>query len=182
MDGQPIFPARFTRYVIAVAALGLLLATPTHASAIHSDANLTLRTEASLGPAWQRFLAGGAALWAVVKPPPFPSGLVLETSNGQVVETPFVTYLQWRRDLDPTRFDHYHPVVGPELAQLTTPAVTTTTNPTSQTLVPPSSTDPQPQTVVPEPDAIVVALALGSAAFGWNWRRGLNRARLRETS
>jgi hypothetical protein len=183
MDGRPIFPARFTRHVFAVAALGLLLASPTHASAIHSYANLKLRTEASLGPAWQRFLTGGAALWAVVKPPPFPSGLVLAKSNGLLVETPFVTYLQWRRNLDPTRFDHYHPVVGPELAQLTTPAVTIATNPTGQTLAPPSSTDPQPQTtVVPEPDAIVVALALGSAAFGWYWRRGLNRARPRGTS
>lgn len=53
------------------------------------------------GPRWQAFLAGGPALWAVEMPPPFPSHIKLATEDGQIVETPFVEYLIWRRDLDP---------------------------------------------------------------------------------
>lgn len=175
MDGRPISLSRLPRRALAAVALGLLLTTPAQASAIHSNAHWKLRTEASLGPQWQRFLAGGTTLWATTRAPAFPSGLVLATSNGLPVETPFVDYLLWRRALDPTRFDHYHPNVGPELAQLTTPTLTTATNQSAGSLTTPTTTNPQPQTVVPEPDAILVGLVLMTAALGWHWRGRLNR-------
>jgi hypothetical protein len=127
-------------------------------------------TGTSFGPAWQKFLAGGPALWAVESPPPFPSHIRLATDNGLIVETPFVEYLIWRRDLDPARFDHFHPIIGPILGTL------------PQTLVPPSV--PQPPTVpvpslfnapppppVPEPPMLPLALTLVGAAIAYQRRR-----------
>ena len=175
MDGRPISLSFVLWRALAVASLGLLLMTPAQASAIHSNAHWKLRTETSLGPQWQRFLAGGPSLWATTRAPAFPSGLVLATSNGLPVETPFVDYLLWRRALDPTRFDHYHPNVGPELAQLTSSTAATSSNLSAESLTAPPTTNPQPQTVVPEPDAILVGLLLATAGLGWHWRGRLNR-------
>ena len=39
-----------------------------------------------------------------------------------------IDYLVWRRDLNPFRFDHYHPYLGPRLAQLLTPPLDPPTN------------------------------------------------------
>jgi hypothetical protein len=170
MERRPNFLPRTTRRVAIIAMLGLLLAalpTPASASAIHSHMQTKVRTEASLGPVWARFLAGGSSLWAVVKPPKIPAGLRLATSNGLLAETPFVKYLDWRRILNPTRFDLYHPILGPQLALLPTTSAST---PVAQTVVPPATVNPQPQTVVPEPHTFVIGLFLMSAGFGWRWR------------
>ncbi len=98
------------------------------------------------GPRWQAFLAGGPALWAVEAPPPFPSHIKLATEDGQIVETPFVEYLIWRRDLDPARFDYYHPNIGPILSSL-------------------------PQTLIPEPPMLPLALTIAGAAIAYQRRR-----------
>jgi hypothetical protein len=123
----------------------------------------------SLGPAWARFLSFGPEFWENHAPPPFPSGLILPTQNGLLVETPFVEYLLWRRNLDPARFDHYHPIRGPQL-ELLTPAVTSAIL-TPPTILTPPVTSPAivpsvlPQ--VPEPSTLMIAAALMGSAFGW---------------
>jgi len=37
--------------------------------------------------------------------------------NGLLPDTPFYNYMRWRRSLNPARFDHYHPNLGPALAE-----------------------------------------------------------------
>lgn len=129
-----------------------------HATAIHS--------EATLGPTWIRFLNGGQALWAVVKPPPIPSHLVLARQNGFLVETPFVDYLYWRRSLNPARFDLFHRTLGPALGQLTPPSATgvSATGITPQASTPPT-TNAVPQNGVPEPSGLAIGLMLVGVAL-----------------
>jgi hypothetical protein len=166
----------------------LLSAGPASASPIISNQqdDPKTTTELSLGQNWLNFLAGGPSLWAVESPPPFPSGLVLLTQNGQIIETPFVDYLIWRRNLDPARFDHFHPNVGPVLGQLTPPTTTVPTG-TPRSGVPAGTprsgvptgtprsgnddgTNPQPQNGVPEPGMLPIALTLTAVAFWWKLR------------
>ena len=136
------------------------------ASAIHAEA-LKFTTEADLGPRWKSFLAGGPALWAITTPPSFPSHLVLYyQANGVPVETPFVDYLIWRRNLDPLRFDANHPGAGPVLELIKPPKTPSSTPPAGQNLTPPS---------VPEPAALTVALTTAAAALGWRHRCRLQR-------
>lgn len=124
--------------------------------------------EASLGPAWQRFLSGGPSLWAIAKPPRFPSHLVLATQNGVLVQTPFVSYLEWRRSLDPTRFDYYHPRIAGVLAQfLTTPATPLGSTPGSTPATPMTT---QPQNTVPEPGTFAATLTLFGLGLWWRGR------------
>jgi hypothetical protein len=147
-------------------------ASPIHRHKVH--AAQAFATEASLGRAWRQFLSGGPSLWAVEKPPKFPSHLVLATSNGILIQTPFVAYLEWRRSLAPVRFDFYHPRVGAELAQLLSPtsagAPTITTQGGGST--PPAVV--QPQNSVPEPGTFAATLTLFASGLWW-------RGRLRRT-
>ena len=123
----------------------------------------------SLGPVWASFLSFGPTFWAEHNSPPIPSGLILPKVNGLLVETPFVEYLDWRRNLDPSRFDYYHPIVGPELSQL----------PGAQNITPPPSggtpgsstggggSPTPPSTHIPEPGTLLIALSLVGAASFW---------------
>jgi hypothetical protein len=140
-----------------------LAASNAGASPIHA---YRLATPEVLGPAWARFLAGGPTLWALVTPPRLPSGLELQYQNGALVETPFVDYLYWRRSLNPARFDHYHPNIGPALGQLTPP--TTAVPGSTTTGTPPIN--PQPQNGVPEPASLPLALSLVGAGLWWRRR------------
>ena len=136
----------------------------------HVHAAAVYHTEASLGPAWQRFLSGGPSLWALARPPRFPSHLVLATRNGTLVSTPFVAYLEWRRGLAPARFDYFHPRIASALAQfLTTPGAVSPTTITTG----PGTTTPtvQPQNTVPEPGTFAATLTL--FGLGLCWRRRL---------
>ncbi len=167
--------------VLAVSAAGLL-ARPAVASPIRSHHLIVVSNVDSLGPAWARFLEGGIPLWEVRKPPRFPSGLVLPESQGVLVDTPFVDYLLWRRSLDPTRFDHYHPFIGPLLGQgLTPPTSTHSSVATPRGGTPRSGlgddhpANPQPQQGVPEPGTLSVALVLIGAGYAWQ-RRNVRRA------
>ncbi len=96
-------------------------------------------------------------------------------------DTPLMQYLQWRRSLNPARFDYYHPRLGPSLAQTTwtpspTPTPPCTCTPCQQ--VQPQReprTEPQgpPWTeppAVPEPSTGVMALTLIGAACWWRRR------------
>ncbi|MFO0908608.1 MAG: hypothetical protein U0794_09635 [Isosphaeraceae bacterium] len=159
--------------------LGLALlvgfGTPTtgrvEAATIQAN-RLVPATPANLGPRWNRFLAGGPSLWSRVAAPPFRSYLVLPRVNGQLIETPFVDYLLWRRSFNPTRFDFYHPNVARQFAAAIAPTVnpTPSINATSTPSTTPPSFNPQPQTVVPEPDTLWIGMILVAGALGWRWR------------
>jgi hypothetical protein len=92
-----------------------------------------------------------------------------------LLDTPFVQYLIWRRNLDPMRFDFYHPRVGPLLAAQT---MTPPTIPVIPTVVPPVipslrvSDAPVPvippvNVSAPEPSSAVIVTALFAAVFCW---------------
>lgn len=49
----------------------------------------------------------------------------MEFAAGFTKPSLFLSYLEWRRGLDPPRFDHWHPIVGPALAQARSHAMTT---------------------------------------------------------
>jgi hypothetical protein len=144
-----------TLLVLAVAGL---FPRAVEASPIQAN-GVVVNNISSLGPAWAQFLAGGIPLWSVEPSPPIPSGLILPKENGFLVPTPFVEYLAWRRSLDPTRFDAYHPMVGTELGQL------------PQTITPPppggtSGGGGTPPPTVPEPGSFLIAAVLIGAALG----------------
>jgi hypothetical protein len=82
---------------------------------------------------------------------------------------PMINYLLWRRNLMPQRFDHYHPRLGPTLAQLlnqpVAPSVPQTLAVTPTTPTPaPTPIRSAPQTVdpnVPEPSTFLFAVLMG---------------------
>ena len=83
---------------------------------------------------------------------------MLPTSGGTLVETPFVDYLEWRRSLDPSRFDLNHPNIATELGQFVPPAVSVPSGDTTGggTTHP---FNPTPQNL-PEPGTFWIALTL----------------------
>ena len=158
---------------ILAACLGLLTlpgpsasAGPIRAYRVHAE-----RTGPALGPAWGRFLADGPGLWSVAHAPRFPSGIHLASVSGRLVETPFVDYLLWRRSLDPARFDHFHPFVGPRLAALDS-NLSAASIPTiqSQSLVPPPPLKVSPETITPEPGSLAISVGLLGAGAWWRRR------------
>ncbi len=123
----------------------------------------------SLAARWTTFLAGGQATWASRQSPPFTlpvrqALLALVQGDPQVAAaSPLVEYFVWRRNLNPTRFDRYHPFLGPQLPQgfdpptpLVPPVVPDI--PTEPPIIPPVPFVPPN---VPEPPAILV-IALGA--------------------
>lgn len=136
---------------------------PAGASGIRGHHLIVAKHAQSLGPAWGGFLSGGQSVWETAKAPRFPSGLALPSHLGRLVDTPFVDYLSWRRSLDPARFDHYHPNVGPELALMTTP-VRATPAATTMGGVPKHPFRPTPQNL-PEPGSLGIAFVLLGAGL-----------------
>jgi hypothetical protein len=92
-------------------------------------------------------------------------------SNGLLPQTAFVRYLQWRRSLNPRRFDLYHPRMGPLIGR--DQIIRNTITP--QVITPPK-TNPQPQPLeppkVPEPSSLAIAGCLVAAAWAGRRRRG----------
>ena len=172
-----IRPARTIAALALAATVLLVFCPPGPASAIRSHRHhaTSFRTEDSLGSAWNHFLIGGPTLWASVRSPRFPSNVLLARRNGNLLETPFVDYLFWRRSLNPARFDLFHPALGPALGQLTppSPAVVPTAIPGGSTQGgrPPTSTNPVPEVGVPEPTSLSTGLMMIAVAYGWRRRR-----------
>jgi hypothetical protein len=117
-----------------------------------------------------------------------PKGVHIEAVNGLLPQSPLVSYLEWRRSLDPSRFDRYHPRIGALIAQDLTVRADALPAPTVPTLLPPVLVRdqgnppppvliPAPQTVpTPEPStAVVLACLLGTAATARRWRRRARR-------
>lgn len=168
---------RRSRVVTAGLTLGVLvglIAGPARASAILGSNLIAVTDVSSLGPAWEQFLLGGPALWALESPPPFPSGLVLPTSNGQLVDTPFVNYLEWRRSLDPSRFDLNHPNIATELGQFV-PTSTSVPGSTSSGGGTTHVFNPTPQNL-PEPGTFWIAVTLIGAGLATRLRISIRAA------
>ena len=96
---------------------------------------------------WATYVLAGPSAWSTVPAPPVTLN-VRETMD-QALESPdptsnpYVDYLLWRRSLDPSRFDYWHPVIGPMLQQL----ITSTPSPSLAPSTPqaPQSVGTQPQ-------------------------------------
>ena len=140
--------------------------------------------------AWTNFLAGGAQTWATTPAPAFTPAIestiwqVLNTDTpAQALSNPMIEYLEWRRNLDPTRFTSYHPNLSPALAQLlSSPSLPSSSaslpsNPPPPTSTPIPATPTAAQTVspptVPEPSSLLLTAAM----TGWGiwWRHQLAR-------
>lgn len=138
--------------------------------------------------AWSNFLAGGSGLWSRVHAPRITEAVhvamaqALSTSNPR--SNPWIEYLEWRHNLNPARFDHWHPVLGPQLENLpplqtTTPSVTPQPHPQKVSKPPKTVTPSQggltPPThpTVPEPGSLTLSIGLIAAGFWWRWRGAL---------
>jgi len=135
----------------------------------------------ALSPTWNAFLGMGPSGWGAYQSPAFtvPTRLAVRRMLGAASRSigldPMLEYLIWRRDLNPARFDHFHPFLGPRIGQLLTPPDL----PPPLVVAPevPPITPPPPLVVpdnpVPEPTGWIIA-ALASA---WGlWRRWRSRA------
>ncbi|WP_165073515.1 PEP-CTERM sorting domain-containing protein [Paludisphaera rhizosphaerae] len=165
---------------ILVALAGLTAtasATPLRVTHMRDRLNANVATPAvalqvspsaatSLSGAWARFLAGGESTWASRPSPRYTAGVrnaVLQLLNGDptvAASSPLIEYFVWRRNLDPTRFDAYHPYLGPRLPQEFTPptpqVVVPPTPPNDNPLIPPVPNVAPPH--VPEPSTLVVMI------------------------
>lgn len=131
----------------------------------------------TLSPAWDAFLGMGPEGWSMYQSPAltFPTRMavwrMLESASDSVTLDPMLEYLIWRRDLNPGRFDYYHPYLGPRLGQLLQPPLTPpppleVPEEVAPITPPPPQTIPEPQ--VPEPDGWIIAVL----ASAWGvWRR-----------
>lgn len=124
----------------------------------------------SVSGGWARFLAGGESTWASQPSPRYTAGVrnaVVQLINGDpavAASSPLIEYFVWRRNLDPTRFDSYHPFIGPRLPQEFIPPVPQVIPPVVPPVDPPL-TPPVPSVVppqVPEPSTLLV-LVIGAA-------------------
>ncbi len=160
------------RVLLGIVILAALQARPACASPIRIRAS-----EARIENEWASFLAGGSRLWASVHAPPITLGIRLamfqSLSGSSSQANPFVQYLVWRHNLDPARFNFWHPRMGPIIERLPAPTVApqTLTNPGSTT--PPVLPPPQPTIIpppVPEPGSLAIAAVLIGAGVCWKRR------------
>lgn len=118
-----------------------------------------------------RFLAGGPSLWSHTTPR-IPRGLALpRMADGLPAPGLFLDFLLYRRALNPRRFDHHHPIVGPLLAS-DLPALPPLSVPVAfpQTVGPAPLIRPSTQRV-PEPSGLLIGgVILAGVAFVRRWR------------
>ncbi len=86
---------------------------------------------------------------------------------------PIIDYLLWKQSLDPTRFDRFHPKIGPAIDKLVKPTPTQVLSPPppSTPTSPSSPSEGQvlsPGTQTPEPSTWLVAISMAGWAL---WRR-----------
>jgi len=113
--------------------------------------------------------------------------LLTPDAAGRLPDSSVIDYLQWRRSLNPTRFDRFHPFIGSMLetdriAQLAPPIPIPPTGPGIPPIDPPPGgpidggghPDPDPQIPIPEPGSMAIwAAAATGLAVLWNRRRRL---------
>lgn len=184
---RPMLRPRFTRWTPALlcACLALSMAD-AQAAPLRSFGAMRASTYAleasAVGPSlpavWNQFLSTGPEVWATSRSPAFTIPVqraiwqILSGDPAAIASNPMIDYLVWRRDLNPSRFDRYHPHLGSQLAQLVTPPLDP---PTSVPIVPdvkPPITPLAPlETLppsVPEPSGLVLITLV--SAWGL-WRR-----------
>jgi hypothetical protein len=90
----------------------------------HSVSASSVHSRSSDLSSWANYVLAGPSVWSTVHAPPVT--LSVRETMAQALESPdptsnpYVDYLIWRRSLDPSRFDDWHPVIGPMLQQLIT--------------------------------------------------------------
>lgn len=172
--------------------MGLGLLTTVDAQAAPIRARIALGTSAladpTFPPLWNRFLSAPDA-WPTSRTPPFSPLVraaiwqILNSDPTSAAINPMIDYLIWRRELNPFRFDRYHPYLGPRLGQLLTPSVVPpilaplTGVPVAPVVEPPitplAPLTVQPQTV-PEPNSVVLITLVSALGL---WRRSRTVAR-----
>jgi hypothetical protein len=125
-------------------------AAHAQAQTAHSHAHAAAVTDAS----WNQYLAGGPLHWANAGKPVITAQIREMMHEGlssaDPVANPSVQYLLWRRSLDATRFDTFHPKIGRQLGSMLPPTYPSST-PQAQQLVPEST--PTPSSVVTTPSS-----------------------------
>jgi hypothetical protein len=97
---------------------------------------------------WANYVLAGPSVWSTVHAPPVT--LSVREMMAQALESPdptsnpYVDYLIWRRSLDPSRFDDWHPVIGPMLQQLITSTPSSSLAPSTPQARQSIGTRPQP--------------------------------------
>src|SRR5947209_3822107 len=115
---MPRRPRRF-EVLLSLTVLGLSApwaeASPIRQHAVGAPGARDLR-------AWSSFLAGGPMLWSHAQAPHISGAVHVAMAqamgSADPTSSPWVRYLLWRHDLNPRRFDHWHPGLGPALERL----------------------------------------------------------------
>ncbi len=144
--------------------------------------------------AWENYISHGPAYWLGVHAPTITRAVAAwmysTVREADPFSDPMTDYLYWRWSLDPARFDHYHPWLGPALGGLTPPSSSPSpsTGPAAQTIQPENTIPPPSSTsgsgsptanppsdvppAIPEPGMFWIALSmLATAAWGRRQRR-----------
>jgi hypothetical protein len=171
---------------IAVGAIAVVLASIGRAEAapIRKQHDAELAGE-GIPQGWSHFLLGGPTLWATHEQHPLYD-LHVRTAIWNIIKTdpggenPMIAYLLWKQSLDPARFDHFHPSIGPAIDKLVAPKVALTSTPPAS---PPSQSTPgtpttppsegqqiTPPTTTPEPSTWIMAVGMAGWAF-WRCRK-----------
>jgi hypothetical protein len=146
----------------------------------HHDAE---SADDGLSKSWSRFLLGGPSVWATHAHPLYDFKVrvaiwnIIKTDPGG--ENPMIEFLLWKQSLDPTRFDHYHPKIGPAIDKLVAPKITqsststsTSTSPstTGATSAPAEGQQLTPVVATPEPSTWLMTIGMAGWAL-WRCRR-----------
>ena len=118
--------------LLGVALLGTFPPSSLRASPIRHRQPQPRVRQARAADGFTSFLDGGPVLRARARPPRVPAGLSLAAVEGPAADASLLDYLQWRRGLNPERFDRNHPRIGPLLARqaISAPVVVTPPIPT----------------------------------------------------
>ena len=121
---------------------------------------------------WPAYVLGGPSVWSSVPHPPLTAGIEQAIWNNIRTDpsesNPTIQFFQYRENLAPRRFDHYHPRLARELH-----AIVAAAEAQQATSSPPASTSVQGQELgqaaqIPEPASVFIALTMTAYAL---WRR-----------
>jgi hypothetical protein len=162
--------------LVAVSSMGFgrALAAPIHKTHELADVDRqSFRT-------WPEYVLGGPTVWSSVPHPPLTAGIEQairrEIRADPSESNPVVQFFQFRQDLAPRRFDHYHPRLALELHNIVAAAEAqqAAASP-SATTSPSTTTDPSlqaqelgPGAQIPEPATLWIAVGMVGYAL---WRR-----------
>jgi hypothetical protein len=122
---------------------------------------------------WPEYVLGGATVWSSVPHPQLTAEnerAIWRAIKADPTESnPFVQFFQFRQDLAPQRFDHYHPRLALELHNIVAAAEAqqaTSTPPTANPSVQAQVLGPGAE--VPEPSSLLIVVGMVGYAV---WRR-----------